>query len=56
MVHSVPRIVALTTVRDLIFFISMVEVLSKPTKHENEILVSIFLTMNATILDTHGRL
>jgi len=32
----------------------MVEESSQWTKHANKILVSIFLTMKATILDTHG--
>jgi len=32
----------------------MVEELSQPTELANKTLVSIFLAMNATILDTHG--
>jgi len=40
--------------RALMFIeISTVEDLSQPTKYANKILVSIFLTMKATILDTH---
>jgi len=36
------------------FLISMVEEWSQPTKHANKILVSIFLTMKATTIVTHG--
>jgi hypothetical protein len=36
----------------IIFLISTVEELSQPTKHANKILVSIFLTVKGTILDT----
>jgi len=35
-------------------FFFMVEESSQPTKHANKILVSIFLSMRATILDTHS--
>jgi len=35
------------------FEIFTVEELSQPTKHANKILVSIYLTVKATILDTH---
>ncbi len=38
----------------LISLISTVEELSQPTKNANKILVSIFMAMKATILDTHG--
>ncbi len=41
--------------RALFFFeISTVEESSQPTEHSNKILVSIFLTVKATILETHG--
>ncbi len=36
------------------FETSTVEESSLPTEHANKILVSIFLTVKATILDTHG--
>jgi len=36
------------------FEISTVEESSQPTKYSNKILVSIFLTVKAIILDTHG--
>ncbi len=32
----------------------MVEESSQPTKHANKIMVSIFLTVKAIILDSHG--
>jgi hypothetical protein len=38
----------------LIFFISTVEARTHSVKHANQILVPIFLTMKATILDTLG--
>jgi len=40
---------------NLIFLTYTVEELTLSTKHANKILVVIFLTMKATILDTHGR-
>jgi len=36
------------------FEISMVEESSQPTKHANKIMVSIFLTVKAIILNSHG--
>ncbi len=39
----------------IIFLISTDEESSQPTKHANKILVLIFLTMRATILDIHGK-
>ncbi len=41
-------------VHALFFLISTVKELTQPTKHANKNLVSIFLTMKATILDTRG--
>ncbi len=32
----------------------MVEESTQPTNHANKILISIFLSVKATILDTHG--
>jgi len=32
----------------------MIEELTQPTKKPNKILVSIFLTVKATVLDTHN--
>ncbi len=36
------------------FAISTVEESSQPTKHGNKILVQIFLTVKAIVLDKHG--
>jgi len=38
----------------LIFLISEVKGLTRPTKHANKIIILIFLTVMATILDAHG--
>jgi len=37
------------------FFISTGEESSRPTKHAIKIIILIFLTVKATILDTHGK-
>ncbi len=54
-IHTSPSINTSRFFKDgaLLFLISRGEQLSQPTMHANKIIISIFLIVKATILDTH---
>ncbi len=54
-IHTNPIILSPGRLCALIFLISKVEESRQPTKNANKIILSIFLIMKATILDTHGK-